>query len=149
MPRAITIETSIEIAAAPEAIWPFLVDWEHLDRWMKEAKEFRVLTSHREGVGVEAQATIHIAGIRTTDRIRVTEWEPGRLLVLEHLGWVRGSGRMELRSMGGATLLLWTERLVPPWGVAGAFGMWLLKPQMRRIFRRDLALLRDLVESQR
>ena len=52
------IETNVEVAAPPETVWPYLVDWERLGLWMEEASNFRVITSQREGVGVEARATV-------------------------------------------------------------------------------------------
>jgi uncharacterized protein YndB with AHSA1/START domain len=136
------------IRRPPEVVWPFLVDWERLDRWMAEARAFRVVGRRREGVGVEAKATIRIAGITTRDLVRVTRWEPPRVLEIAHLGWVRGRGFMQLSPRDGGSTLLWREELRPPWGVVGRLGMSLAFPLMRRTFRRDLRLLKALVESE-
>jgi uncharacterized protein YndB with AHSA1/START domain len=144
----VEITQSITIGRSTAAVWPYLVDWERLDRWMEEISDVRVTTSHREGVGVEASATVRIAGISTRDRIRVTRWEPPHVLEIAHLGWVRGRGLMEL-SPGAdrRSRLLWTETLIPPWGAVGALGMRASLPLMRRVFRRDLVRLRELVEA--
>jgi hypothetical protein len=144
----ITFVTTISIGRRPDAVWPFLVDWERLDRWMREAIHFRVLGDRREGVGVEAEATVRIAGISTRDRIRVTRWDPPWVLELRHLGWVQGTGYMELSRGDRGTDLFWREELRPPWGPMGRLGMRLVAPLMRRVFRRDLRLLRDLVEAE-
>lgn len=138
----------VEIARPPEAIWPYLVDWERLDRWMEEARDFRVLGDRREGVGVEAEATIAILGITTRDLVRVIRWEPPAVLEIEHLGWVRGRGLMELGVTAGGSHLFWRETLQPPLGPIGRLGMRLLSPVLHRTFRRDLAALRDLVERE-
>ncbi len=147
MTRTISIITKIDIARPAEAVWPYLVDWEHLDRWMREAKDFRVIGGQREGVGVEAEATVSIAGIRTRDRIRVTRWDPPALLELKHLGWVGGTGTMELSPIERGCHLFWREELIPPWGPIGFSGMRLLTPFLKGVFRRDLRLLRALVTS--
>lgn len=147
MERAIKIEVSRLIGAKPEEVWPHLVDWEDLYRWMKEASNIRVVTPQREGVGVVCEAHIRIGFIRTVDRIRVSRWEPPLVLGLEHLGWVKGGGLMELVSQNGQTLVEWTETFVPPWGWLGAIGMRVWKPLMRRIFVRDLRLLQIIVEG--
>jgi uncharacterized protein YndB with AHSA1/START domain len=139
---------TVDIARRPEAVWPFLVDWERLDGWMAEARDFRVIGSAREGVGVEAEATVSIAGITTRDRIRVTRWQPPWVLEMEHSGWVTGTGYMELTRGERGTHLFWREELTPPWGLAGRIGMRLVAPLMRRAFRRDLALLKELVERE-
>lgn len=146
--KTVSIANSVDIRRAPNVVWPYLVDWERLDRWMTEADRFRVTGDRREGVGVEAEARVRIAGIATHDRIRVVRWEPPWVLEMEHLGWVRGRGYMELTpAEESGTTLFWREDLIPPWGVVGRIGMRLLQGRMRRIFRRDLRRLQRLVES--
>jgi uncharacterized membrane protein len=147
--KPIEVFTEIFIDAPADAIWPYLVDWENLGDWMEEASDFLVTSPHREGVGVTAEATVKIGGIKTRDAIRVSTWEPPRLLVIEHVSWVKGSGRLSSIQKGGGTQLTWTETLVPPLGLAGALGMRLFKPLMRRIFQRDLETLKRLVEEPR
>jgi uncharacterized membrane protein len=146
--RTISILTRVEIAASAERVWPFLVDWERLDRWMLEASDVEVVGSRREGVGVEALATIRIAGITTRDPIRVTRWEPPRILEIEHLGWVRGTGSIELSPGEAGTVMVWREEYVPPWGILGRLGMLAVRGRLRGIFRRDADELRRLVEEQ-
>jgi uncharacterized protein YndB with AHSA1/START domain len=146
--RVVALEMSIRIAREPGVVWPYLVDWERLNRWMLEARAVRVTGTQREGVGVEAKATVRIAGITTRDPIRVTRWEPPRVLELEHLGWVKGTGYMELSPEDDGTRVFWKETLIPPWSWLGAVGMRVVTPVMRRIFQRDLRVLRDLVERE-
>ncbi|MGH2711965.1 MAG: SRPBCC family protein [Actinomycetota bacterium] len=147
MTRAISIITTIDISRPPEAVWPYLVDWEHLDLWMKEARGFKVVGEQREGVGVEAEATIRIAGITTHDTVRVTKWEPPAVLEIAHLGWVKGSGYMELSPTEKGCSMFWREELYPPWGPLGRIGLTLMTPTMRHVFQRDLRLLKSLVED--
>lgn len=144
--KPVFIDTQIGIAAPPEQVWPFLVDWENLSRWMKEGSAFRVTSQTREGVGVTAVAKIKMAGIVTEDPVKVSRWEPPRLLEIQHLGWVKGSGKMTCYEEPSGTHLAWRETLFPPWGPVGALGIRLMKPVIRRIFTRDLGLLKDLVE---
>lgn len=139
----------VDIRRPPKTVWPFLVDWERLPRWMKDMREVRVTSARREGVGVEAVATVRIAGISTRDHIRVARWEPPNVLEIAHLGWVKGTGRMELSPAGTGSDLRWRETLIPPWGVLGRLGMRAVLPLMRRVFRRDLDRLKRLVEDPR
>lgn len=140
---------SIDLPAPPKAVWARLVDWERLGDWMHEASSFRVTTPHREGVGVEAAARIRIAGITTEDSIRVSRWEPPEWLEIQHLGWVKGSGLMHCRPSATGCFLWWRETLIPPLGKAGWLGMTVLAPVMGAVFRRDLRLLRALIQSGR
>jgi uncharacterized protein YndB with AHSA1/START domain len=141
------LPTSIDIRRPPEAVWPWLVDWEELPRWMREMRAVRVIGTRREGVGVEAVATVRIGFLSTTDPIVVTRWEPPAVLEIEHLGWVRGAGYMELSPTEEGTHLFWRESLVPPWGILGRLGMAAYRRILWRTFARDLERLRDLVDE--
>ena len=132
----------------PPIVWDLITDWEHQDDWMLEASDFVVLSHRREGIGVEAAATIAIGGFTMRDRVRVVGWEPHRFLAIEHLGWVSGLGEIHLTPLGSdRTHLFWQERLDPPMGIVGAFVMTALKPVMERVFRRDLRVLKGLVRA--
>ncbi len=143
----IEIYTSVDIDAPAEVVWTYLVDWENLGRWMLEASDFQVIGDKREGVGVEAEATINILGVKTRDRIRVSAWEPPSRLVIDHLGWVKGDGLMRLFERDGGTHIYWRETLIAPLGPLGAIGIRGFQRVMRRIFTRDLNELKRLVES--
>jgi len=147
MPAPAHVLTTVDLPRPPEEVWPFLVDWERLDRWMEEIRDVRVISEHREGVGVEAEATVRIGGLSTRDRIRVTRWEPPTVLEIAHLGWVRGAGYMELSPTPEGSRLFWRETLIPPWGILGTTGLRLFLPKMRRVFRRDVNRLRDVVRT--
>ena len=116
---------------------------------MLEASDFEVIGEQREGVGVESRATVRIAGIRTRDTVRVSMWEPPRILVIDHLGWVKGSGEIQLQPVSEGTRMRWRETLFAPpkLGPFGRLGLRLASPLMRRIFRRDLRVLRSLVRT--
>ena len=143
----IDLEMRAMLPGPPEVVWELITDWEHQDDWMLEASDFAVVSSHREGIGVEAEATISIGGIKTRDRVRITQWEPGRLLGIAHLGWVSGHADMKLLPSNGSTRLVWREHFTPPLGVVGALGMTLFKPIMCRIFMRDVRVLAGLVRA--
>lgn len=142
----IVCEMKAELDAAPERVWKVVTDWDHLHEWMTELSGIRLLTEQRQGVGVEAEATIRVGGITTRDRVRVSVWEPGRRLVVDHLGWVSGWGEMLLTAMDdGRTYFVWIEGLVPPLGPLGAIGLRIYRPLLQRTFDRDLRLLQDYV----
>jgi uncharacterized protein YndB with AHSA1/START domain len=145
--RSVRIEVADLMPGSREIVWDLITDWEHQDDWMLEASDFLVTSEHREGVGVEALATIRIGGIRTRDRVRVSVWEPPERLVIEHVGWVRGRGDIRLTAADLDTRLTWVETLQAPLGIVGHLGLWLFAPLMRRIFRRDLRVLRGLVRA--
>ncbi|HEX2049542.1 MAG TPA: SRPBCC family protein [Actinomycetota bacterium] len=144
----VAIEVARTMPADPDVVWELVTDWERQSDWMLEARDFVVVSERREGVGVEAEATVRIGGITTRDRVRVTRWEPRRLLAIEHLGWVSGAAEIHLTPVrGGGTHVYWREELRPPLGVAGALGLTAFRPLMARVFRRDLRVLDDLARA--
>lgn len=141
----VALEMAATMPAPPDVIWRLVTDWERQGDWMLEASDFVVTSSHREGIGVEAEATIKIGGIKTRDKIQVVGWEPNHRLAIRHLGWVSGEGEIYLTPSGpGRSHVFWREELRPPLGILGAIGLTLFKPLMRRIFERDVGELKRL-----
>ena len=130
------IEVSDTMPGPPEVVWALITDWEHQDDWMLEATDFEVIGDQREGVGVEAKATVRIAGIRTRDTVRVSMWEPPRILVIDHLGWVQGSGEIQLHPVSEGTRMRWKETLFPPrrLGPFGRLGLLVAALGFARVF---------------
>ena len=144
----VALEMDATVPAPPKVVWELVTDWERQGDWMLEASDFVVTSAHREGVGVEAEATISIGGVKTRDRIRVVGWEPTHRLAIEHLGWVSGYGEIYLTPSGpGRSHVFWREELHPPLGILGAVGLLLFKPLMRRIFERDVRVLQRLAAA--
>ncbi|HEX2240938.1 MAG TPA: SRPBCC family protein [Actinomycetota bacterium] len=146
---SVRIELSRVLPGPPEVVWELLTDWDHLGDWMLEGSDFEVISSDRTGVGVRAQATISIGGLRTRDVIEVTIWEPPSVLQIAHLGWVQGTGTLELTPLTTSeTRLDWREELRnPQLGAIGSLGLTAFRPLMRRVFERDLRVLEGLVRA--
>jgi uncharacterized protein YndB with AHSA1/START domain len=145
----VAIEVSATMPGPPEVVWSLITDWEHQDDWMLEASDFVVLSTEREGIGVEAEATIKVAGITTRDKVRVVGWEPDRRLAIEHQGWVSGVGELYLTPIGDdRTHVFWREELINrSLKGPGSLGLMAFRPVMRRIFQRDLRVLAGLVRA--
>lgn len=107
---------------------------------MKDADSVRVLTSHREGVGVIVAVRTRVLGVPLlTDHLEVTMWEPPRRLVMAHRGLVRGVGEWLLEPAGGGTRFTWMEELHLPVPVLGELALLAYQPFMRRLMRRSLS----------
>ena len=144
----VIVEVAETMPGSPPIVWELITDWEHQGDWMLEASDFKVLSAQREGVGVEAEATVRIGGIATRDVVKVVAWEPNRHLAIAHGGWVSGRGDIYLTQLApGRTHVYWREELHPPLGILGAVGLVAFKPLMRRIFARDLRVLAGLVRA--
>jgi len=141
---SITVE--VEIAADPASVWAVLEDIGSHTEWMTDAEQITFRSSQRRGEGTEIDVLTKVGPLRTSDRMRFTEWEEGRRMGVRHEGLVKGTGSFRLTASGGATLVTWHEDLEFPWVFGGPLGASVAKPILRRIWRANLARLKAIVE---
>lgn len=142
------ITVGITIDAPTAATWKAVEPIEQHVDWMAEAETIRFTSTRTRGVGTTFDCVTKVGPIRMTDRMTVTEWEPGRMMGIEHSGVVTGRGRFTLRRRrGGRTRFTWKERLTFPWWMGGAVGAFAAKPVLRAIWRRNLRRLKAIVEA--
>jgi hypothetical protein len=112
---------------------------------MADAERITFVGPQMQGVGTEFDCLTVVGPLRTTDRMRVTEWEPEVALGIEHHGAVSGRGRFALEATPGGTRFCWREALTFPWWMGGAIGERAAKPVFERVWRANLTRLRALV----
>jgi uncharacterized protein YndB with AHSA1/START domain len=138
----VKIRVATTIAVPPRELWRILETIEDHVHWMADARSIRFVGSQRRGVGTEFDCVTQVGPFRTTDRMVVTSWAPGREMGIEHRGVVTGRGRFTLRRRrGGRTRFSWQERLSFPWWMGGPLGALIAKPVLRRVWRRNLRRL--------
>lgn len=116
---------------------------------MKDADSVRVLTSHREGVGVIVAVRTRVLGVPLlTDHLEVTMWDPPRRLVMAHRGPVQGVGAWLLEPAGPGARFTWTEELHLSVPVLGELALLAYRPFMRRLMRRSLSNLERLLREE-
>jgi hypothetical protein len=126
-----------------DELWNLIVRWEDQAAWLRDADAIRVLTSHREGVGVRVAVRTRVLGIPLfTEELEVTLWQPPRRLVVGHRSFVRGRGTWTLSSEATGTRITWVEELSLPVPVLGELALLVYRPVMRRLMRGSLAGLR-------
>jgi hypothetical protein len=115
---------------------------------MADAVAIRFTSRRQHGAGTTFDCDTKIGPFRLTDRMEITEWRPRRVMGVRHVGLVTGTGRFTLRRRrGGRTRFRWDERLSFPWYLGGPVGAAVAAPVLRRIWRRNLANLKRLVEA--
>jgi hypothetical protein len=138
----VKIRVGITIGVSPRQLWHSLEAIEDHVQWMADAREIRFASGQRRGVGTEFDCVTRVGPFRTTDRMVVTSWKPGREMGIEHRGVVTGRGHFTLRPRrGGRTRFTWEERLSFPWWMGGPVGALAAKPVLRRLWRRNLRAL--------
>ena len=146
------IHVTADYDATPDAVWRAIEDVDtHVD-WMADAETIRFLTEQTEGVGTRFECLTRIGPVRLTDRMEITEWEPGRSMGVRHTGVVTGTGRFTITPLddGRRTRFSWDEELTFPWWLGGPVGAAVGGPTvLQRIWRGNLRRLRPLVERAR
>jgi hypothetical protein len=123
--------------------------WEEQVAWIEDADSIRVLTSHRQGVGVIVAVRTRVLGVPLfTDQLEVTMWDPPRRLVMAHRRLVRGVGDWRLEPAGRGATFSWTEQLHLPVPVLGELALLLYRPFIRRLMRRSLSNLGRLLREE-
>jgi len=143
-----TVKVSIEIDRPPAHVWEELRDIAAHVHWMEDAETITFTSAAHEGVGTSFDCVTKLGPIRLTDKMLVTEWTDGEAITVRHEGMVTGTGRFTLeRRRGGDTLFTWEERLTFPRKMGGPAGAAVAAPLFKRVWRRNLANLKAIVEG--
>ena len=144
------IRVAADYDAPPTAVWAAVEQVDtHVD-WMADAELIRFVTDRTEGVGTRFECVTRMGPIRLTDRMEITEWEPGVAMGVRHTGLVTGTGRFTIAALDGGrrTRFAWEEDLTFPWWLGGPVGSAVGgRTVMRRIWIGNLQRLRKLVEN--
>jgi hypothetical protein len=146
----VNLFVSIVIAAPPTDVWHVIEPIERHVDWMTDAESITFTTAARRGVGTRFDCVTRIGPLRTTDRMRVTEWVPGEAMGIEHTGVVTGKGRFTLIAREpDSTRFMWSEDLTFPWWMGGGVGAVVAAPVLRAVWKRNLGRLKQLAERPR
>jgi hypothetical protein len=140
MTRELTV--SVDLPASQQQVWDALVDWPTQGEWMP-ATTVRVVAGDGRGVGGRIEARTGLGPVGVLDRMTITEWQPPRRCAVQHTGRViRGAAWFEVLPLGERrSRLLWTERLVAPFGLPDAVVSLLLRPATAVVIRTALRRL--------
>jgi hypothetical protein len=130
-----------------EEVARFAMAPENETAWIGGIKESRKVTEGKVGVGTEVERVASFLGKRIEYALKVTEFEPGRIIVMDS---VRGPFKMKVTyafedAPDGGTRVI--NRVAGEssgfYGLADA----LMAVQVRRNLRRDLKALKRLMED--
>jgi hypothetical protein len=143
------VSARADLPVPAEEAWRRVLAWEKQVAWIKDADSVRVITSHRQGVGVIVAVRTRVLGVPLlTDHLEVTMWDPPRRLVMAHRGLVRGVGEWLLEPAGRGARFSWTEELHLPVPVLGELALLAYRPFLRRLMRRSLSNLERLLREE-
>lgn len=131
---------SVVVEAGADAVWGDLSDIASHVEWMADAVAIEFTTMRRHGVGTAFDCLTKVGPIRLTDKMVCTEWVPGEVMGIRHVGLVTGIGRLSLSPHGQTrTLLTWEEILSFPLMLGGPIGAFVGgRLILRRIWAKNL-----------
>ena len=144
------IRVAIEIDATPARVWAVVEPVENHVDWMHDAVAIRFTGEQTRGVGTEFLCDTKVGPVKLVDRMEITEWVPGEVMGVRHIGLVTGSGRFTLEpiDLDRRTRFVWQEELTFPWWLGGPIGAYIGgKVVLRAIWNRNLRGLKQLVEQ--
>ncbi len=142
------VRVGITIDAPPRQVWAMVEQVERHVDWMADATAIRFTSPQRRGVGTTFECDTAVGPLRLTDVMEITEWRPGKVMGVAHVGVVTGTGRFTLRrSRRGRTRFTWEERLRYPLWLGGPVGGIVGDQVLRRVWRRNLGRLKAQVEG--
>ena len=144
---AVDVTSSIEIDRPREAVSAFAADPSNVPAWYENIQSVEWLTEPRPELGSKIQFVAQFLGRRMEYAYEITELVPGERLVMRT---AEGPFPMETTytwedTAGGGTRMHLRNRGEP----AGfsKLASFLMVPAMRRANRKDLALLKSVLES--
>jgi len=128
-------------------VWKTISNLTDHPTWMKDAVSLEFTTDQTSGVGTHMKVETKLGPFRTIDVLRVTGWEEGHHIVVEHRGVITGTGRLAALADNGTTLVTWTETLRFPWWLGGPVSAWVARPFLKSTWRKNLRRLDSLLSS--
>ncbi len=141
-----TMESQVQISAAPEEVFAYLSDLEKHPEW-SHCMEIKKTSEGQVGVGASYRSKGKNFGITANETVEVMEHQPN-----ERFGW-RTTGAMgmkfgwsfELSPQEGGTLLI--ERFEPPSGLVGSLIGMATGSSTRKAMQEGLDRIKEKLEG--
>lgn len=142
---------SIEIAAPPERIWPYLVEPEKVMLWSSTYKKYQYAGEQQKGVGTKYYLEEQAGGPLMKITFEVKEWEVNKKLSLK---MISGTGVKDYDQMYSlektpqGSRLVFVEMVEMPMGFLGKLIGRLAEPMSVKTITKIQLKLKGLVESE-
>lgn len=146
------IQRSIEIAAPPEKIWPYLVEPEKIMKWFTLLKKFEYTGKKHSGAGATFYYEEKSGPMLMKLHYKVTEW-----LENKKLAFVLTSGMMKkddqlwaIETTPTGSRFTMTEEVEMPWGIIGkAMVKMFIAGGVAKHIEEIIGNLKTLVEAEK
>jgi hypothetical protein len=144
------VKGSIEIAAPPEKIWPFLVQPTNMLKWCVTFQKCELVGQQRNGVGTSFYVEEKAGGPLMKLNFKATEWVDNQKLVFEMISgnFVKGyEQKWIVEPTISGSRFNFAEDVKMPWGILGGVIGFLGRSGSEKHVKEMLIKLKGLVES--
>jgi len=145
------VQRSIEIAASPQKIWPFLVEPEKILKWCITFKKFEYTGQQRSGVGTTFYLEEKVSPMPLMKlNFAVTEWAENERLAFKMTSGTGIKGyeqRWVAEPMPSGSRFTFTENFEMPFGIIGRLIGPLAQRGSMATVKKMLAKLKSLAEA--
>lgn len=136
------IRVETELTASPDEVWADVRNITSHVEWMHDAVQITFTGGQTEGVGTTFDCLTKVGPLTLNDQMEITSWIDAAEMGVRHVGLVTGEGVFTLTAVGRErTRFVWDETLQFPWWMGGPIGGVFGALALRRIWKRNLALL--------
>ena len=117
------VRQSVEIAAPPERIWPFLVEPDNVLKWYPTLRRFEYEDPGRRGQGARVYAEEKASGMLMKLHFVVTDWVENRTVSLHMVSGTGVKGydqSWNVEPLPAGSRFTFEERVELPYGVLGS-----------------------------
>ncbi len=143
------VEKSIQIAAPPQAIWPFLTEPEKIMMWFDTFKKFECTSECPSGLGTTYYVEEKVPGPLRKINFKAVSWDVDKLLVLSMTSGKNVNSyeiRWQLEENQSGTNFYFKEEVGMPFGPIGKMLGRIGQPTADKMVANMLYKLKELSE---
>ena len=144
------VQRSIEIAAPPEKVWPFLVDSEKIMKWCITFRKFEYTGKQRSGVDTAFYVEEKAGGPLMKLNFAVTEWDENKKLAFNMTSGTFVKGYEQtwvIDPTPPSSRFTFMEQVKLPYGVIGKIMELFARRGSEATVKEMLTKLKSLVET--
>ena len=144
------VQSSIDIAAPPQKVWPFLVEPEKILKWCITYQKFEYTGAQRPGVGSTFYLEEKAGGPLTKLNFTVTDWVENQRLACKMTSgnFLKGyEQKMTVEAIPSGSRFTFAEDIKLPYGVIGSMMGFFARSSSQAHVKEMMGKLKNLAEA--